>query len=210
MELEYKGGDCIVISHKKDEYVSDPGLSSLGLNNQSKNATVHLLTQKLFEAPASEETVVINGPGEYEVNDCSIKGIAAHLHAYPDGPKQGTIYRLSVDDVSVVVLGHIVAKLEEQQLEEIGMVDVLVIPVGGYGYTLEPKQAVEVVRAIEPKIVIPVHYEDQGVKYDVPQASLDVFLKELGIQAQESISKLKVKSGQLPEKLTVYKLMRSK
>ena len=51
--------------------------------------------------------------------------------------------------------------LTDQQIEEIGMVDILIVPVGGYGYTLEPKQAVEVVRAIEPKIVIPVHYDDQ-------------------------------------------------
>lgn len=210
MELEYKGGNCVVISHKKDQIISDPGLHLIGLKDQGMHAAVYLLTQHRFAAPAADETVVIDGPGEYEVNNCSISGIAAHVHTDPEGKRLATIYRLDLEDISVVILGHVVAKLDDDQLEAIGVVDVLVLPVGGFGYTLEPKQAVDLVRTIEPKIVVPVHFAEEGVQYEVPQAPLEEFLKELGAQAEEPVAKLKLKAGILPEKLTVYQIARTK
>jgi len=210
MELEYKGGNCVVITHKKEEIITDPKLSDIGLKDLGANAAVHLLTQNRFAAPHADETIVIDGPGEYEVNNCSVWGIAASTHLAPEGPKTATMYRLDLDEITVAILGHIAPKLSDTQLEEIGVVDVLVLPVGGYGYTLEPKQAVDLVRSIEPKIVVPVHYAEDGVAYEVTQASLDEFLKELGVTAEEPVSKLKLKAGQLPEKLTVYRLERTK
>lgn len=210
MELEYKGGNCVVITHKKDEIVSDPKLSDMGLKDQGAQAAVHLITQPQFAAAHGDDTIVVDGPGEYEVNNCSIWGIAAHAHISPEGAKVATMYRLDLDEITVAILGHIAAKLDESQLEAIGVVDVLVIPVGGFGYTLEPKQAVDLVRAIEPKIVVPVHYAEDGVTYEVPQAPLEDFLKELGATPQEPVTKLKLKAGQLPEKLTVYQLIRTK
>jgi hypothetical protein len=210
MELEYKGGNSIVITHKKAEIVTDPKLSDIGLKDQGAHAAVQLLTQQRFAAPHSDEAIAIDGPGEYEVNNCSIWGIAARTHLAPEGPKTATMYRLDLEDITVAILGHIAPKLDEAQLEAIGVVDVLVIPVGGFGYTLEPKQAVDLVRAIEPKIVVPVHYADDGVTYEVPQAPLEDFLKELGTPAEEPVNKLKLKSGQLPEKLTVYQIARTK
>jgi L-ascorbate metabolism protein UlaG (beta-lactamase superfamily) len=94
-------------------------------------------------------------------------------------------------------------------LEAISVVDILILPVGGYGYTLEPKEAVDLVRAIEPKAVIPTHYAEEGVHYEVPQAPLAEFLKELGA-TQETLPKLKLKAAQLPDILTVYELTRTK
>lgn len=210
MELEYKGGNCVVITHKKEELVIDPKLSDIGLKDQGANAAVHLLTQDRFAASHKEEAIVVDGPGEYEVNNCSIWGIAAKTHLAPEGAKTATMYRLDLEDITVAILGHVAAKLDESQLEAIGVVDVLVVPVGGFGYTLEPKQAVDLVRAIEPKIVVPVHYAEDGLAYEVPQAPLDDFLKELGTSAEEPVAKLKLKGGQLPEKLTVYQVTRTK
>lgn len=210
MEIEYKGGNSIVISHKKDTFVTDPKLSDLGLKDQGANAVAHLLTQSRFGAPRGEETIVIDGPGEYEVRNCSIKGIAASAHIDdPAAPKTATIYRLNLDDFTVAIVGHIHPKLTDEQLEAIGVVDILVVPVGGHGYTLDARGAVDVVRAIEPKAVIPTHYEEDGVTYEVPQAPLEEFLKELG-SAHEVLPKLKLKAGQLAETLTVYQLERSK
>lgn len=210
MELEYKGGNCVVITHKKEEIVTDPKLSDIGLKDQGANAAVHLLTQTRLAAPHADETIVVGGPGEYEVNNCSIWGIAANTHLAPEGPQTATMYRLDLDDITMAVIGHIAPKLSESQLEALGVVDVLILPVGGYGYTLEPKQAVDVVRAIEPKIVVPVHYAEDGLTYEVQQAPLEDFLKELGTPAEEPVNKLKIKAGQLPEKLTVYRLARTK
>lgn len=210
MEIEYKGGNCVVITYKKEELVTDPNLSLIGLKDQGASAVVQLLTQDRFGAPAKDEAIVIDGPGEYEVQNCSISGIAAQPHTSPEGPKTATIYRLSAEGISVAILGHVTAKLTDEQIEAIGLVDVLVVPVGGFGYTLEPKQAVDLIRSIEPKIVVPVHYAEEGIAYEVPQAPLSDFLKELGSPAEEPVAKLKLKDGLLPEKLTVYQITRTK
>ena len=210
MELEYKGGNCIVISHKKDTFVTDPKLSDIGLKDQGAQATAHLLTQSRFAAPGSDTTMIIDGPGEYEVNNCSVWGIAAQTHLEPEGQKLATIYKIDVAGMTIAILGHIAARLSDDQLEAIGVVDILVVPVGGYGYTLEPKQAVDLVRSIEPKIVVPVHYAEEGVSYEVTQAPLEDFLKDLGAIAEEPVVKLKLKDGQLPEKLIVQPISLSR
>lgn len=208
MELEYKGGSCVVITHKKNEIVTDPHLAPLGLKDQGAHAAVHLLTEPRFKAESKDETLVIDSAGEYEVFNCSIWGIAAASHLMPEGPPKVTVYRVEMEGLSVAILGHI-AKLDNSQLEAVGVVDVLILPVGGFGYTLEPKQAVELVKAIEPKIVVPVHYADEGVNYEVPQAPLGDFLKEMGVGAEDPAAKIKIKTGQLPEKLTIQPLNRS-
>lgn len=209
MEIEYKGGTCLAITYKKTQVVTDPHIEPLGLKDQGQLANVQLLTEGRFKALTGEQAVTIDGPGEYEVNNCSIWGVAAHSHMAPDGLKTVTTYKLDVDGITIAILGH-VAKLDDTQLEGLGVVDVLVLPVGGFGYSLEPKQAVEVVRAIEPKMVVPIHYADEGVKYEVPQAPLEDFLKELGVVAEEAVAKLRHKPGQLPEKLVVQPLARTK
>lgn len=204
MDIEYKGANCIVITSKKDTFVTDPNISTVGLKDQGYNATAQLLTHQRFMAPASSETVVINGPGEYEVRNCSIVGVAAQSYIEsPDLPPSATIFCLKLDDITVAIIGHVASKLSEAQLEALGVVDVLVLPVGNHGYTLDTQAAVDVVRATDPKVVIPTHYAAEGVNYEVPQDTADGFIKELGA-ASETVTKLKLKGGQLPDKLTVF------
>jgi L-ascorbate metabolism protein UlaG (beta-lactamase superfamily) len=112
--------------------------------------------------------------------------------------------------LNIAVLGNVAAALSEDQLEAIGVVDILVLPVGGYGHSIEPKEAVSLVRSIEPKIVIPTHYAEDGVSYEVPQAPLDDFLKEMGGKHEEAVPKLKLKGGVVAETLTVQELTRTK
>lgn len=209
MELEFKGGNCVVITNKKDSFVSDPKLDDLGLKNQGAQATAHLLTQQAFAAPKGDDTLVIDGPGEYEVRNCSIRGIAAKRHSELTEREDATMYRLDLEGVSVAIIGHVDPSLTDEQLEALGVVDVVVLPVGGGGYTLDPKSAVDIVRKMEPKVVVPTHYAEDGVKYEVPQLPLDEFVKELGASVEET-AKLKLKSGALPGSLTVFKVTRSK
>lgn len=210
MELEYKGGNCVIISSKKDLFITDPKLTDIGLKDVTSQAAALLLTQSAFGIAASDDTLVIDGPGEYEVRNCSIRGIPARRHSdLSENAKSATIYRLDLDGVSVAILGHIDSKLTDDQLEALGVIDILIVPVGGSGYTLDAKSAVEVVRKIEPKVVIPTHYAEEGLSYEVPQQPVDDFIKELGA-ATEELPKLKVKAGLLPAVLTVYRLTRAK
>lgn len=210
MDIEYKGANCVVITHKKDQFVIDPKISQFGLKDQGAGTVAIIATQPPFSQEDIEDVLIIDRPGEYEVHNCSIKGIAARRHSDgPESPLLTTMYRLDLEDISIAVIGHIDPKLTEQQLEELGVVDLLIIPVGNHGYTLDAKSAVEVVRKIEPKIIIPTHYAEDGIKYEVPQDTAADFIKELGIIPEET-TKLKLKSGALPAGTTLVKITRTK
>ncbi len=209
-EVEYKGGNGVVIASKKTTLFIDPKLSLVGLKDLVPKNAVELGTENRLLVNSSDATLIIEGPGEYEVGDVTLKGVAAvrHIDTEDDG-KASSVYRLECGDIRLAVIGNIADKLSDEQYEAIGVVDIVILPVGGGGYTLDPTSAAAIVRSIEPKVVIPVHYADSGLRYEVPQESLDVFTKELGAPV-ESMTKLKVKSqATLPPTLTVYELARS-
>lgn len=209
-EMEYKGANAVVIATKNSTIITDPKLSVVGLKDLSVKNAIELATEARFALNSDDARLVIEGPGEYGIGDFDIHGIAAQRHLDTDkDPLVSTIYRVEIGEIKVAVLGNIYEKLSEEQLEEIGVVDILVIPVGGNGYTLDATGAATITRQIDPKVVVPVHYADSALKYEVPQDSLDVFVKELGAPVEET-SKYKLKSAaSLPQVLTVVELQRS-
>ena len=210
-EIEYNGGNALTISTKTTKIVFDPKRSSFGLPDVDTASAVEIGTEPKFLANNKSSKVVIEGPGEYEVGDFLIRGIPAVRHIDSGSSKQNsTVYRLEIQDVSIAVLGNITPDLSESQLEAIGVIDILVIPVGGSGYTLDATSATSIVRRIEPKLVIPVHFADPGLNYEVPQDDVQVFIKEVNTQG-ESLAKLKIKSASgIPDSLSVTHLAVSK
>jgi L-ascorbate metabolism protein UlaG (beta-lactamase superfamily) len=209
-EVEYKGANCVVISSKKASVVTDPKLSLVGLKDANVKDAIELATEARFAVNSDTAKLVLEGPGEYGVADFDIRGIAAQRHLDSEAdPKASTMYRIECGDIRAAVIGNVYEKLSEEQLEELGIIDVLIIPVGGSGYTLDATGATTITRQIDPKIVVPVHYADPAISYEVPQSEVDVFLSELGAPVEEA-PKLKLKNAAaLPAGLTVYKLARS-
>lgn len=205
MDFEYKGGNCIVISSKQGTVVVDGRLSGLGLKDVSLKNAVDIATQKEF---AVSSDITIDMPGEYEINNISVTGVPAKRMIDVDDSRRTTMYRLTFPDMTVAILGHIQGSLSDEQLELLGVVDILVIPVGGGGYTLDAHHAVELVRKIDPKVVIPIHYAEKGISYEVPQNGIEDFIKELG-GAHETTPKFRVKNGVLPEAQTIVELTRT-
>lgn len=208
MEISYHGANCIEIATKQATVIVDGGLSAVGLKDIKVKDGIYLATQTGMAGKVAGG-MLFDGPGEYEVRDISIKGIPAERMIDHDKSQKATIYRISTSQVSAVVLGHVASPLSEEQLESIGVVDIAIVPIGGNGYTFDAHQAVEAVRQIDPKVVIPTHYEDKAVKYEVPQMALEPFVKELGAAAQETVAKFKIKNGVLPEIFTLVELTRS-
>lgn len=209
-DIEYKGGNTVVISTKKATLVTDPKQSLVGLKDLVIPGAIELATEPRFALNSAKARLRIEGPGEYEISDFSIRGRAAtrHLDTAADEPI-ATIYRIEVGDVRIALLGNVADKLSEDQLEDLGVVDMLIVPVGGSGYTLDATGASSLVRQIDPKVVIPVHYADSGLKYEVTQGDLETFVKELGAPI-ETVSKYKVKSAaNLPPVLTIVEVTRS-
>lgn len=210
-DIEYKGGNGVVVTTKKIQLVFDPDLSVVGLKKLNIRDAVSLATEPRFAVDDDAAKLHIEGPGEYEISDVSIRGIRAtrHIDTEADEPIS-TMYRVEIGEVRLAILGNIGPKLSEDQLEGIGVVDIVIIPVGGGGYTLDATSAATIVRQIDPRVVIPVHYDDSSLKYEVPQENVEIFTKELAAPVEDAGVKYKVKSASsVPQVLTVVNITRS-
>lgn len=207
MELQFYGANCLRLTTKKAKLVIDDNLADLGQKSVIKSGDIALFTGA--HGPVSADAqLVIDQPGEYEVSEASVKGIAARAHMDDDSQRSATMYRIEADDVRVGVIGHIFPELSDAQLEALGTIDVLIIPVGNSGYTMDAVGALHIIKEIEPKLVIPTHYDDKGLKYPVAQVSLEEALKGLAMEIKETVPKLKIKPADLAENAELVVLER--
>jgi L-ascorbate metabolism protein UlaG (beta-lactamase superfamily) len=154
--------------------------------------------------------LLIDGPGEYGVADFDIVGVPARRHI--DSENEGllsTMYRVEVSETRIGIIGNIDGKLTDEQLEALGVLDILIIPVGGNGYTLDATGASSLIKMISPKFVIPVHYADKQLKYEVPQSEIDLFISELGAPVEETVKYRYKQQAAIQAPLTVIKIIRS-
>src|SRR5262249_20279528 len=121
----------------------------------------------------------INGPGEDEVAGVTVFGLPT-FHDARQGAEHGrnTVYVIELDDVRVCHLGDLVHPLHGHALEATGNVDVLLVPVSG-GCTLDGAKAAEVVRQVEPRYVVPMHFGHPAMRKQL--APVDRFLNEMGV-----------------------------
>lgn len=197
MELSFYGANCVRLAAKKAQIVVDDNLAKLGLKAVTKPTDISLRTSKEF--PAHESAFSAEMPGEYEIAGVVIRGIAARSHMDEEGKHSAVIYTIQADDTKVAILGHIYPELTEDQLEQIGLVDVAVVPVGGNGYTLDGAGALKILKQVEPKVVIPTHFADKALRYEVPQNGLEESVKSLGMEVAEKTAKFKIKPAELSD-----------
>jgi L-ascorbate metabolism protein UlaG (beta-lactamase superfamily) len=192
MEIQFYGANCVRITSKKASIVVDDLTGMV-----AKPGDVALFTG-MHDAPKVDVKIAFDQPGEYEVSDISIHGVGARAHTAEDAnDRSSTMYKVIVEDVRVVILGHVYPDLNEQQLEALGATDVLLVPVGGGGYTLDAVGALNLIKEIKPMYIIPTHYADKSVNYEVPQASLQDVLKELAMEPKETVPRIKLKASEL-------------
>lgn len=198
MDIEYFGGNCIRIANKKASVVFDDNLVALGQKPVVKKDDIAVYTST-HDVPAAETKITIDYPGEYEVSEIMLTGIQVRGHMDEEGQRNSVMYKMLMDDVRYAILGHVHPDLTDNQLEQLGVVDVLFIPVGGNGYTLDSVGALKLIKKIEPKVIIPTHYEDKDLKYEVPQQPLETALTGLSMEVAETVDKLKLKYGETGE-----------
>lgn len=208
MDIQYYGGNCVALSTKGVRIVIDDALAELGLKSVIKAEDVAVFTGTQSGAKPSAR-LVIDGPGEYEVSGLSIVGIAARAHMDPEGTRNATMYKIMTDEASFIITGHIYPDLNDDQLEAIGMVDVMIVPVGGNGYTLDPTGALQLAKKIEPKVVIPTHYADEALKYPVEPQTLEQALKNLGMEPKETSNKFRFKPAEASDATQLVIVSRS-
>ena len=225
--------EIIAIPKKNSQVkiVIDPFDESLGLKIPKLEADILLVTHSHCDHNNIKSIIgnpfLINNPGEYEVKNAIIQGIPS-FHDNSRGQERGenTIYTIEVEDLKICHLGDLGQReLTEEQLEKIGEVDILMIPVGGT-YTISSKEAPKIMSQIEPKITIPMHYSlpthfmgtrkihpvksREGVSSltksfnRVKLDSVDKFLKVFGIRSLTPAKKLSIKKKDLsPEEAKI-------
>jgi len=193
MDVQFYGANCVVLSTKQARLVIDDNLMELGGKTVAKEGDIAFFTGPHAD-PAQKAKLVIDQPGEYEVAGISIYGIGTRAHIDVENEKTATMYKIIADDVRVLVTGHIYPELSDAQLETIGTIDIMLVPVGGNGYTLDAIGALKLIKKVEPKVVIPTHYADPKLTFAVPQLSLEEALKALGMEPKETVPKFRFKS----------------
>lgn len=206
MEIRYFGANCVRLLDKKVTLTIDDNLKQIGLKPAAKEQDIILCTNNIIDQNKNGRFIV-NGPGEYELSGVSIIGIPTQVHIDKDG-QNATMYSIKIDNFNIVVIGHVAANLTDEQLETLGMIDVLIIPVGDSGYTLDASEAVSIIKKIEPKVVIPTHFADKDIKYEVPQTDLKQFLETIGTSEPETTEIFTLKEKELGDKTRIVVLKR--
>lgn len=214
MEITYIGHSCFKIRGKDTTLVIDPyDPKMVGYKLPNLTADIVLATHDhndhAFFEGVGGYTLKIETPGDYEKSDTFVYGYRTfHDDKKGDDRGKNTIYEIHIDEFVVLHLGDLGHELTIETLERLTDIDVLMIPVGGI-YTLDAKSAVKVISQIEPKIVIPMHYQTKDLKFEEELQKIDDFLGEIGVEGNgvKNGDKLKLSTtSQLPEELQVYVL----
>jgi len=208
--LRWLGHECFEI---KDDgtVVTDPhDGAGIGLPRPQAEADIVTVSHGHFDHAngigivSKPGAVVIETPGERSIKGITIKGIAS-FHDNAQGTMRGknVIFNIRIDGISFCHLGDLGHALSEEQLTEIGKVDVLLIPVGGH-YTIDAGEAAEIMDMINPRIVIPMHYKTRGLTVDIADA--EVFLRGRENVRRYAESQVEIERSGLPARTEIWVL----
>jgi L-ascorbate metabolism protein UlaG (beta-lactamase superfamily) len=206
MELTYIGHSCFHIKGKKVSLVIDPYNPEVtGFKMPKQNCKILLNSHKhddhSFNGQVNHE-VLIDSPGEYEIDDVYITGIQT-AHDDKDGALRGQniVFSIDVDGINIVHLGDLGHELNEKAVSKLGAVDILLVPVGGH-FTIDSFQASKIISTLEPKIVIPMHFKSEDSKL-TELADVNGFLNEMGEKNPEKMDSLKLTSSPSNEDIKI-------
>jgi len=205
MDITYLGHSSFRLKFKSVALITDPfDPEMVGISYPKVSADIVTVSHEHQDHSksdlVSEVKKVISGPGEYEIQGASIIGFST-FHDDTNGAERGenTIYLIEAEGLRFLHLGDLGHKLSENLLEEIGEIDVLMVPVGGT-FTLDARGAVEVVQSVGAKVAIPMHYFVSGMNKEAfaGLSPVDDFLSQMGGKVEKT-NKLTIKEGSLPE-----------
>ncbi len=205
MIITWQGHSCFKIQDKIGSdgltIITDPFAKQVGLKPPNCEADIVTISHDHFDhnnvSALRGQPFVVDRAGEYDIKGILIEGIDSY-HDDKEGKERGKniIYRFMIDDINLVHLGDLGETLSNGQLEKLSGTDILMIPVGGK-YTIDAKAAVAVISQVQPRIIIPMHYQVKGLTIkDID--GVDKFIKELGLEPTRE-DKLKIHKKDLPQ-----------
>lgn len=200
MDITWLGLSCFRIRGSQAVIITDPFPPDSGYTLGKQTADIvtvsHPHPSHSYVQGVSGPPRVVKGPGEYEISGVLILGLTTY-HDAVKGQSRGknTIYLMEIDGMTVCHLGDIGHVIGDEPVEEMGKVDILMVPVGGVS-TINAAMAAETIRKIEPKIVLPMHYQTPSDSRELDP--VEIFLKEMGQGTIEPRPKLNVNKNNLP------------
>lgn len=217
MEITYLGHSSFKLKGKAGTVVTDPFDEYVGFSFPSTSADIvtvshdhkdHNNVKPISGTARRNNPFIVDHAGEYEVQGISVFGVKT-AHDANGGVERGTntVFSILIDNIKVCHLGDLGHELTQEQINEIGSVDVLLVPVGGV-FTIDPKLAVKTIHTLEPSYVIPMHYQTNKHNKDVfgELSTLEDFLKEYGAEVKPE-AKISVAKERLPEETELVVLV---
>ncbi|OGK12217.1 hypothetical protein A3C98_02850 [Candidatus Roizmanbacteria bacterium RIFCSPHIGHO2_02_FULL_37_15] len=210
MDIKYLGHASFFIKSKEAKLVTDPfDPKMVGLKFPKVEADIVTVSHHHSDHDQTNlingEPLVIDMPGEYEKKGLRVFGHQSY-HDKQKGAERGEniVYKIEGEGVSLLHCGDLGIVLDDAFIDTIGDVDVLLVPVGGF-FTIDAVEASELVKKIEPSIVIPMHYNSSKLNQQVFAKLLPVseFLKKIGQESAVPVSKLTIKKEELEEEMKV-------
>ncbi|MFA5052026.1 MAG: MBL fold metallo-hydrolase [Patescibacteria group bacterium] len=204
MIITWLGQACFKIQSKDVTVITDPYDAGIGLKLPRLNADIVTVSHDHHDhnnaGAINGNPFVINQPGEYEVKSVFVHGIPSY-HDDKSGAERGNniIYFFQIEELKLAHLGDLGAPLTDDQIEKLEGVDIVFIPVGGV-YTIDGKQAAEVVSQLEPRIAIPMHFKIPGL--NIKLQGIDKFCDEMGVKQNGTEEKFKITKKELPSEET--------
>ncbi len=209
MLITYHGHSMFKLKGKRGTVVTDPFGDYIGFDMPRVSGDIvtishqhpdHNAHDRISGTARRKNPFIIDQPGEYEVGGISVFGTKTY-HDTAEGAERGEniAFTILIDGIRICHLGDLGHELTARQLEEIGAVDILLVPVGGT-FTIGPELAVKTIRTLEPSIAIPMHYKtaDHDEKIFSEVKTLDEFTKEYGLEPKPEV-KLDLSRSRLGE-----------
>ena len=205
MNIIWYGQSCFKIQSKDIILITDPFDKKIGLRPPFGSADIVTISHDHYDhnnfQVIKNDPFIIDNAGEYEIKKVTVKGINSY-HDNQEGKERGqnTIYVIEMENIRICHLGDFGQdNLVNGQLEKIGQIDILFIPVGGV-FTIDWKLASAIISQIEPRIIIPMHYKIPGIKGELLKLdTVNKFCEERGVSSKEAVNKFSIKKRDLPQ-----------
>lgn len=208
MDITYLGHASFLLTNKHARIVVDPyDATKLGMPYPKIDADIVTVSHQHDDHNAASavggDPLILDIPGEYEKNGVRIYGFESY-HDKNQGQDRGknTMFKFEIDGVSILHCGDIGHTLSSELIEDIGDVDVVLVPTGGI-YTVDADEARHIVEKLEPYIVIPMHFRNPALTPNISQyndmSTVEDFLSKVGVTEPERVKKLTVKENDFSE-----------
>ena len=203
MKIKWLGHACFLItSDNGTKLIIDPFVTGGNLQYDEVNESADIMAisheHRDHNNPAAVKgnPELVKGAVAGEIKGIKFKGVASY-HDEVGGEKRGanTMFNFVIDGLNVCHLGDLGHPLSEEQVSELGKIDILIVPVGGH-YTIDAKVASDVCDQLEPKVIIPMHFRTE--KYGGPLVGADDFIRGKKDVKHLDSSEAEFGSGQLP------------